>query len=54
MTVELPTLLYHQLFGVGTMDALQAHPRISASWEGFVLEKVIAESCCRSCKTAFF
>lgn len=36
--------LYHQLIGVGTMDALQMHPRIGASWEGFVLEKVIAES----------
>ena len=24
--------------------ALQMHPRIGASWEGFVLEKVIAES----------
>lgn len=33
--------LYHQLIGVGTMDALQMHPRIGASWEGFVLEKVI-------------
>ena len=36
--------LYHQLLGVGTMDALQTHPRIGASWEGFVLEKVVAES----------
>ena len=36
--------LYHQLLGVGTMDALQQHPRIGASWEGFVLEKVIAEA----------
>ena len=36
--------LYHHLIGVGTMDALQTHPRIGASWEGFVLEKVIAES----------
>ncbi len=36
--------LYHQLIGVGTMDALQMHPRIGASWEGFILEKVIAES----------
>ncbi len=25
-------------------DALRTHPRIGASWEGFVLEKVIAES----------
>ena len=36
--------LYHHLIGVATMDALQMHPRIGASWEGFVLEKVIAES----------
>lgn len=36
--------LYHQLIGVGTMDALQMHPRIGASWEGFILGKVIAES----------
>ena len=36
--------LYHHLIGVGTMDALQTHPRIGASWEGFILEKVIDES----------
>lgn len=36
--------LYHHLIGVATMDALQMHPRIGASWEGFILEKVIAES----------
>ena len=36
--------LYHHLIGVGTMDALQTHPRIGASWEGFVLEKAIVES----------
>ena len=36
--------LYHHLIGVTTMDALQVHPRIGASWEGFILEKVIAEA----------
>ncbi len=36
--------LYHQLIGVPTMDALQMHPRIGASWEGFILEKVVAET----------
>ena len=36
--------LYHHLIGVTTMDALQVHPRIGASWEGFVLEKIIAEA----------
>ena len=36
--------IYHHLVGVDTMDALQTYPRIGASWEGFVLEKAIAES----------
>ncbi len=36
--------LYHYLTGIETMDALQTHPRLGASWEGLVLEKVIAES----------
>ena len=36
--------LYHHLTGIETMDALQTHPRLGASWEGFILEKVIAES----------
>ena len=36
--------VYHHLIGVGTMDALQTHPRIGASWEGFVIEKVTAEA----------
>ena len=36
--------LYHHLIGVTTMEALQVHPRIGASWEGFMLEKVIAEA----------
>ena len=36
--------VYHHLIGAGTMDALQMHPRIGASWEGWVIEKVIAEA----------
>ncbi|MCY3844583.1 MAG: ATP-binding protein [Acidobacteria bacterium] len=36
--------LYHHLIGIDTRDALQTHPRLGASWEGFILEKVIAES----------
>ena len=36
--------LYHHLLGVGTMGALRMHPHIGASWEGFILEKVIAEA----------
>ncbi len=36
--------VHHHLIGVGTTDALQMHPRIGASWERFVIEKVIAEA----------
>ena len=36
--------LYHHLIGVGTIGALRMHPCIGPSWEGFVLEKVIAEA----------
>ncbi|MCY4076558.1 MAG: ATP-binding protein [Acidobacteria bacterium] len=36
--------LYHHLIGIDTRDALETHPRLGASWEGFILEKVIAES----------
>lgn len=33
--------LLHQLLGIGDRDALLAHPRCGASWEGFVLESLI-------------
>lgn len=36
--------VYHQLMGLATMDALLRDPRLGASWEGFVLERVIAEA----------
>ena len=36
--------VYHHLIGAGTRDAPETHPRLGASWEGFVLEKVIAEA----------
>ena len=36
--------LYHHLIGIDTRDALETHPRLGASWEGFTLEKVITES----------
>ena len=36
--------VHHHLIGAGTLDALQTHPRLGASWEGFVIEKVIAEA----------
>jgi len=34
--------LLHQLLGVGTEKALFSHPRLGASWEGFVIEQVLA------------
>lgn len=36
--------VFHQLLGLSTMDALLRDPRLGASWEGFVLEKVLAET----------
>ena len=36
--------LFHQLIGAGTMDELLTNPRLGASWEGFVLEKTLAEA----------
>lgn len=34
--------LLHQLLGLDSMDALVNHPRLGASWEGFVIEQVLA------------
>ena len=34
--------LLHQLLGIGSEKALLGHPKIGASWEGFVLEQVLA------------
>lgn len=31
----------HTLLGLGTIQELERHPKIGASWEGFVLEQVI-------------
>lgn len=33
--------LLHQLLGIGDGDALLAHPKCGASWEGFVLESLM-------------
>ena len=33
--------LCHQLLGVGSTKALLEHPKIGASWEGFVIEQVL-------------
>lgn len=34
--------LLHHLLGVNTMNALVNHPRLGASWEGFVVEQILA------------
>lgn len=34
--------LLHALLGIPSMTALQAHPKLGASWEGFVLEQIIS------------
>lgn len=34
--------LLHQLLGIDTAKALQEHPKVGASWEGFVVEQVLA------------
>ena len=34
--------LLHQLLGIATERELMTHPRVGASWEGFVLEQVLA------------
>ena len=36
--------LYHHLLGIGTMDELHRHPKIGASWEGFMIEKIVFET----------
>ncbi len=36
------TGLLHQLFGLATEKAILSHPKVGASWEGFVIEQVLA------------
>ncbi len=33
--------LYHHLLGIDTAKALVDHPKVGASWEGFVIEQVL-------------
>ena len=35
--------LLHSLLGIATHDALLAHPKCGASWEGFVLREVVRQ-----------
>jgi len=34
--------LLHQLLGITSMKGLLTHPRVGASWEGFVIEQILA------------
>lgn len=34
--------LLHQLLGIGTEKELLSHPKVGASWEGFIIEAVLA------------
>lgn len=36
------TGLLHHLLGLATLEDLLGHPRLGASWEGFVIENIIA------------
>ncbi len=36
------TGLLHRLLGIGSHDDLLAHPKVGASWEGFVVEQILA------------
>ena len=36
--------VFHHLIGAGSMDDLLTNPRLGASWEGFVLEKTLADA----------
>jgi len=33
--------LLHQLLGMGSLKALLTHPKVGASWEGFVIEQIL-------------
>jgi predicted AAA+ superfamily ATPase len=35
------TGILHALLGIGSMDDLLAHPKVGASWEGFVLHEIV-------------
>lgn len=45
--------LLHALLGIGTKDALEGHPKVGASWEGFLLHEVLQCLGARS-REAFF
>lgn len=36
--------LLHELLGVRSLDRLEAHPKLGASWEGFAIEQILAHN----------
>ena len=44
---RLWTMLAHQqgLLGIGNIDTLLSHPVLGASWEGWVIENLLAVAC---------
>ncbi len=42
------TGLLHALLGIPDFRALQAHPKLGASWEGFVIEQILARAGARN------
>jgi predicted AAA+ superfamily ATPase len=46
--------ILHTLLGIGDADALERHPKVGASWEGFALEQVIRRLGARSGETHFW
>ena len=36
--------LLHELLGVNSLDTLEAHPKLGASWEGFAIEQILAHN----------
>jgi predicted AAA+ superfamily ATPase len=45
--------LLHALLGIGDFDSLLGHPVIGASWEGFVIENLLA-ACPPGAKASFY
>ncbi len=46
--------LLHSLLGIETQDELEHHPRVGASWEGFLLEQTVAASQAHAEETYFW
>lgn len=51
--VDDPGLL-HALLGIGTNEDLEAHPKVGASWEGFVIQETLTRLGARQEETYFW